>query len=323
MKAAIYSSYGSPDVIQIMDVEKPVPKPNEVLLKVRAASVNPLDWHFLRGLPYPVRLMTGLGKPKMTGLGVDVAGVVESVGANVTQIEAHDPVFGSCRGAFAEYACAPDSALVRKPDNITFEQAASVPVASYTSLQCLRDKGQIQPGHKVLINGAAGGVGTFALQIAKSFGAEVTGVCSTRNVELVRTLGADHTIDYTREDFTQNAQRYDMLLDLIGNHSLSAIRRVLNPRGICVTAGSEAGNWMLDSIARSLQALLLSQMTSQKFAGCLAKANQADLLVMQGLLRTGKVIPVIDRRYSLSEVPAAIRYLEAGHARGKVIIVLE
>jgi NADPH:quinone reductase-like Zn-dependent oxidoreductase len=252
-----------------------------------------------------------------------VAGVVEAVGAKVTQLNTGDHVFGSCRGAFAEYACAPESVLVKKPDNVTFEQAASVPVASYTSLQCLRDKGHIQPGHKVLINGAAGGVGTFALQIAKSFGAEVTGVCSTRNVELVRSLGADHVVDYTREDFTQNAQRYDMLLDLIGNHSLSAIRRVLNPRGICVTAGSEACNWMLDSIARSLQALLLSQMTSQKFAGCLAKANQADLLVMQGLLRTGRVIPMIDRRYSLSEVPAAIRYLEAGHARGKVIIVLE
>ena len=323
MKAAVYTSYGAPEVIEMKDLEKPVPKPNEVLLNVRAASVNPLDWHFLRGRPYPVRVVTGLGRPKLPVLGVDVAGVVEAVGAQVTQINRGDHVFGSCRGAFAEYVCAPESVLVKKPDNVSFEQAASVPVASYTSLQCLRDKGHIQSGHKVLINGAAGGVGTFAVQIAKSFGAEVTGVCSTRNVEPVRSIGADHAIDYTQEDFTQSIPRYDILLDLIGNHSLSAIRRILNPRGVCITAGGEAGNWMLDSIARSIKALVLSQMTSQRFDGCLAKANQADLLVMQALLQSGKVAPVIDRRYRLSQVPEAISYLEAGHARGKVLIVLE
>jgi NADPH:quinone reductase-like Zn-dependent oxidoreductase len=306
MKAAVYTSYGAPEVIEMKDLEKPVPKPNEVLLNVRAASVNPLDWHFLRGRPYPVRLVTGLGRPKLPVLGVDVAGVVEAVGAQVTQINRGDHVFGSCRGAFAEYVCAPESVLVKKPDNVSFEQAASVPVASYTSLQC-----------------AAGGVGTFAVQIAKSFGAEVTGVCSTRNVEPVRSIGADHAIDYTQEDFTQSIPRYDILLDLIGNHSLSAIRRILNPRGVCITAGGEAGNWMLDSIARSIKALVLSQMTSQRFDGCLAKANQADLLVMQALLQSGKVAPVIDRRYRLSQVPEAISYLEAGHARGKVLIVLE
>ncbi len=231
MKAIVYSNYGSPDVLRCEVIEKLTPKDDEVLIKVRAASVNPYDWHFMRGLPYFLRLRVGLRKPKDTRLGVDAAGQVETIGRNVTQFKPGDEVFGLCRGAFAEYACASESKLARKQGNVTFEQAASVPIAGLTALQGLRDKGQLQPGQKVLINGAAGGVGTFAVQIAKSFGAEVTGVCSTRNVDMVRSIGADHVIDYTQEDFTKKEQRYDLILDCIANHSLSAFRRVLTGCG--------------------------------------------------------------------------------------------
>jgi NADPH:quinone reductase-like Zn-dependent oxidoreductase len=324
MKAALYSRYGPPDVVQIKDVEKPVPKDNEVLMEVRAASVNPLDWHFMRGTPYFVRIMTGLRKPKDKRLGVDVGGQVEAVGRNVTQFKPGDEVFGACRGAFAEYACASESALAMKPDNVTFEQAASVPIAAFTALQGLRDKGQIQPGQKVLINGAAGGVGTFAVQIAKSFGADVTGICSTRNVDMVRSIGADRVIDYTQEDFTKSGQRYDLMLDSVGNRSLSACRRVLNPKGIYIPVGGEAGRWMIGPLARSITALVLSRFVSQKLvASFLAKPSKEDLTIMHDLMKAGKVTPVIDKRYRLSEVPEAIRYLEEGHARGKVVITLE
>ncbi len=324
MKAALYTRYGPPEVVQITEVEKPVPKDDEVLLQVRAASVNPLDWHFMRGLPYLVRMMAGLRKPKDTRLGVDVAGQVEAVGRNVTQFKPGDQVFGSCRGAFAEYVCASESALVAKPDNVTFEQVAAVPIAAYTALQGLRDQGQIQQGQKVLINGAAGGVGTFAVQIAKSFGAEVTGVCSTRNVEMVRSIGADRVIDYTQEDFTRSGRRYDIFLDCVGNHSLLACTRVLNPKGVYVPAGGSAGRWMIGPIARAITTLVLSRFVNQKLvAFFLAKPSKEDLAVMHELMKTRKVIPVIDRRYSLREVPEAIRYLEAGHARGKVVITLE
>ena len=237
MKAAVYRRYGSPDVVRIEDVGKPVPKDNEVLIEVRAASVNPLDWHTMRGTPYFIRMMTGLRRPKIARLGVDVAGQVEAVGSNVTRFKPGDPVFGACSGAFAEYVCTRESALAAKPDNVTFEQAAAVPVAALTALQSLRDKGKIQPGQKVLINGAAGGVGTFAVQIARSFGADVTGVCSTRNVDMVRSIGADRAVDYTQEDFTRSGQRYDLILDLVGNHSLLACRRALNPKGTYVAAG--------------------------------------------------------------------------------------
>jgi NADPH:quinone reductase-like Zn-dependent oxidoreductase len=324
MKAAVYSRYGPPDVVQIKDVEEPVPKDNEVLIEVRAASVNPLDWHFMRGTPYFVRIMTGLRKPKDKRLGVDVGGQVEAVGRNVTQFKPGDEVFGACRGAFAEYACASESALAIKPDNVTFEQAASVPIAAFTALQGLRDKGQIQPGQKVLINGAAGGVGTFAVQIAKSFGADVTGICSTRNVDMVRSIGADRVIDYTQEDFTKSGQRYDLMLDSVGNRSLSACRRVLNPKGIYIPVGGEAGRWMIGPLARSITALVLSRFVSQKLvASFLAKPSKEDLTIMHDLMKAGKVTPVIDKRYRLSEVPEAIRYLEEGHARGKVVITLE
>jgi NADPH:quinone reductase-like Zn-dependent oxidoreductase len=243
MKAAVYTRYGPPDVVQITDVEKPVPKDHEVLIRVRAASVNPGDWHFMRGAPYFLRIMTGLRKPKVTRLGIDVAGQVEAVGRNVTQFKPGNEVFGACRGAFAEYACTSESSLVTKPNNVTFEQAGSVPVAALTALQGLRNKGQIQPGQKILINGAAGGVGTFAVQIAKWFGAHVTGVCSTRNVEMVRSIGADQVIDYTQEDFTKGTQRYDLMFDSVGNHSLSACRRLLNPKGIYIVNGGPNGQW--------------------------------------------------------------------------------
>ena len=323
MKAAVYTRYGSPDVVQIKDVEKPVPKDNEVLIEVRAASVNPLDWHFMRGTPYFVRILAGLRKPKITRLGVDVAGQVEAVGRNVTQFKPGDAVFGSCRGAFAEYVCTSESTLVMKPDNVTFEQAASAPVAAFTVLQGLRDKGQIQPGQKVLINGAAGGVGTFAVQIAKSFGADVTGVCSTRNVDMVRSIGADRVIDYTREDFTKSGQRYDLIFDSVGNHSLLACRRVLNPKGIYIAVGGPSGRWMIGPLARGITAPVLSRFVSQKLAMVLAKPSKEDLTIMHELMETGKVTSVIDKRYRLSEVPEAIRYLEEGHARGKVVITLE
>jgi NADPH:quinone reductase-like Zn-dependent oxidoreductase len=325
VKAVTYSHYGSPDVLRFEEVEKPAPADNEVLIKVRAASVNPLDWHFLRGTPYFIRLVAGLRQPKERRLGVDVSGVVEAVGSKATQIKPGDAVFGSCRGAFAEYVCAPESALVLKPEKLTFEQAASVPVAGFTALQGLRDKGQIQPGQKALINGAAGGVGTFAVQIAKLLGAEVTGVCSTRNLEMVRSLGADHVIDYTRQDFTQSGQRYDLIFECVGNHSFLACRRVLNPKGIYIGCGGGGPEikWMIALLARMITAPVLSCFVSQKSVGFIAKANQEDLTYLCQMMEAGRITPVIDRSYRLSEAPAAIRYLEAGHARGKVVLAVE
>src|SRR5436305_7984698 len=323
MKAIVYNDYGSPDVLKCEEIDKPTPGDSEVLIRVRAASVNPADWHYMRGTPYFVRLQAGLRRPKATRLGVDVAGQVETVGRNVTQLKPGDGVFGACRGAFAEYACAAESALVMKPDNVTFEQAASVPIAAVTALQGLRDKGRIQPGQKVLINGAAGGVGTFAVQIAKSFGAEVTGVCSTRNVDRVRSIGADQVIDYTQEDFTKTGQRYDIILDAVGNHSLLACRRALNPKGIYVAVGGPSGPWMIGPLARAITAPVLSRLVSQNLVMLLARlSKEGDLAILRDLMAAGKLIPVIDRTYPLSEVPEAIRYLEEGHARGKVVITL-
>ena len=322
MKAIVYHRYGSPDVLKCEDIERPTPKDNEVLVKVRAASANPIDWHFMRGTPYFMRLMTGLRKPKITTAGVDVAGEVEAIGRKVTRFKPGDEVFGTCRGAFAEYACLSESASDAKPNNMSFEQAASVPVAALTALQALRDKGHIQTGQKLLVNGAAGGVGTFAVQIAKSFGADVTGVCSTRNVDMVRSIGADRVIDYTYQDFTETGERYDVILDCIGNHSLSAFRRVLNPKGTYIAAGGPTGRWMIGPLVRSLAALVLSGFVTQKFVMILARASKEDLCITRQLLEAGKVTPVIDRRYRLSEVREAISYLEEGHARGKVIITL-
>jgi NADPH:quinone reductase-like Zn-dependent oxidoreductase len=320
MKAVIYTQYGPPDVLQLIEVEKPFPKDNEVLIKVHAASVNPVDWHFMRGTPYLLRLEAGLLKPKKSSLGADVAGVIEEVGKDVKEFKRGDEVFGSCNGSFAEYVCASEKWLVKKPANLTFEQAAAVPVAAFTALQGLRDKGQIQPGQKLLINGASGGVGTFAVQIAKSFGANVTGVCSTRNVDMVRSIGADHVIDYTQEDFTQNGQRYDLIFDLVGNRSLSKCRRVLDPNGILIIVGAPNNGLWLGPMKRALHATVISRFVSQRMLMFIALTNKKDLLVMEELLISGKVTPIIDRRYPLCEVPQAIRYLEEGHARGKVII---
>jgi NADPH:quinone reductase-like Zn-dependent oxidoreductase len=322
MKAIVYYNYGPPDVLKYEEIEKPTAGDDQVLVKVRAASVNPLDWHFMRGTPYFVRIMTGLRRPKVTRLGVDVAGQVEAVGRNVTQFKPSDEVFGTCRGAFAEYACTSESALVMKPNNVTLEQAASVPIAAFTALQGLRDKGQIQPGQRVLINGAAGGVGTFAVQIAKSFGAYVTGVCSTRNVDMVRSIGADRVIDYTQEDFTNSGQRYDLIFDSVGNHSLLACKRVLNPKGTYIAVGGPSSRWMIGPLASAITAPVLSRFVDRKFVTFLAKGSKEDLIVMHELMEAGKVTPVIDKRYRLSEVPEAIRYMEEGHARGKVVITL-
>jgi NADPH:quinone reductase-like Zn-dependent oxidoreductase len=319
MKAIVYQNYGAPDVLKCEEIEKPTAGDNEVLIKVRAASVNPLDWRFMRGRPYLIRIISGLRKPKDWRTGHDVAGHVDAVGGNVTQFKPGDEVFGSCSGAFAEYACASESELVIKPDNLTFEQAASAPVAAFTALQGLRDKGQIEAGQKVLINGAAGGVGTFAVQIAKWFGADVTGVCSARNVDMVRSLGADQVIDYTREDFTKRGRRYDLLFDCIGNHSLSACRRVLNSKGTFIIVGGPDGRW-IGPMASPFKGIVLSRFVSQKFVTVMSRSSKEDLTIICELMATGKLTPVIDRRYRFSEIPEAIRYLEEGHARGKVVI---
>jgi NADPH:quinone reductase-like Zn-dependent oxidoreductase len=325
MKAILHCEYGGPEVLTLVDVEKPTPADNQVLVRVRAASVNPLDLT-IRGL-WLLRPLSGLRKPKDTRLGVDYAGTVEAVGKNVTQFKPGDEVFGGKNGAIAEYVCVlADRSVVLKPANMTFEQAASVPVAAITALQGLRDKGKIQAGQKVLINGASGGVGTFAVQIAKSFGTEVTGVCSTRNVDLVRSIGADHVIDYTKEDFTKTDQRYDLIFDLIGNHSFSERRRILNPNGICVMAGVGGAGWH-DGIgmrlAGELNAYLASRFVSQKFIAYIAQFNRADMSILADLMQSGKMTPVIDKTYKLSETRDALQYLETGHARGKVVITVE
>jgi NADPH:quinone reductase-like Zn-dependent oxidoreductase len=321
MKAIVVSNYGSPDVLKCEEVEKPTAGADQVLIKVRAASVNPLD-RMMRGKPYLIRLMTGLRKPKDTRLGRDVAGQVEAVGGNVTRFKPGDAVFGTCHGAFAEYACASESKLAVKPDKVTFEQAASVPVAGLTALQGLRDKGQIRSGAKVLINGAAGGVGTFAVQIAKSFGAEVTAVCSTGKVDMVLFIGADRIIDYTREDFTKGEQRYDLIFDCAGTRSLSALKRLLNPKGVYVLVGAPAQGRWLGPLARVLKTLVASWFVTEKLDLFLAQIRTEDLTLIGELIAAGKVTPVIGKRYQLSEVPEAIRYLEEGHARGKVVITM-
>ena len=321
MKAILFPKYGSPDVLQLTDVEKLTPNENQVLIKVIAASVNPLDWHRMRGQPFLVRIGDGLRKPKNQKLGADVAGPVESVGKNVTEFKPGDEVFGVCSGAFAEYALASPGKLTLKPANLSFEAAAAVPVAAFTALQGLRDTGQIQAGQKVLVNGASGGVGTFAVQIAKAFGAEVTGVCSTPKLDMVRSIGADHVVDYTREDFTRNGQHYDLIYDAVGNRSVFAYRRALSSQGKCVIAG-------FTSLPRLLEYMILGSMVSksrgkQIIGQGMASTAQENLLAIKELLEAGKVVPVIDRCYPLSETAEAIRYLETGHARGKVIIVVK
>jgi NADPH:quinone reductase-like Zn-dependent oxidoreductase len=324
MKAIVRTNYGPAEVLRFEEIEKPTPADTEVLIKVRAASVNPYDWHFMRGTPRLIRLFIGLRSPKSPLLGADVAGEVEVVGRSVARFRAGDAVFGAGRGAFSEYACAPESRTALKPDHVSFEQAASVPIAGLTALQGLRDVAHVQPGQRVLINGAAGGVGTFAVQIAKSLGAEVTGVCSTRNVEMVRSIGADHVIDYTQADFTQSGRQYDTFFDCIGNRSLSECRRVLTPVGIYVGVGGggpDVGSFTL--LAGMIEKPVLSLFGKQKLLGLVARMNQPDLAILGEMMTYSKVKPVIDRRYKLSEVPDAIRYLETGHARGKVVIIPE
>jgi NADPH:quinone reductase-like Zn-dependent oxidoreductase len=323
VKAITYRAYGSPAVLKYEEVETPSPGDDDVLLRVRAASVNPRDWHFMRGEPYFVRMMTGLSKSTAARLGTDVSGRVEAVGRNVTRLKPGDDVFGWCRGALAEYALSPESAVVRKPDSVTFKQAASVATAGLTALQGLRDKGGLQAGQKVLINGAAGGVGTFAIQIARSFGADVTGVCSTRNQDVVRSIGATRVIDYTQEDFTRSSQRYDLILDSVGNHSMVACTRVLSSRGTYVAVGGPSGRWMIGPLSRVLTAPLLSRVVNRRLVMHLTRPRQTDLVEMRDLMEAGKVTPVIDRCYRLSDAPEAIRYLEEGHARGKVVITVE
>ena len=316
MHAIVYSQ----STLKLEEIEKPLPNEDEVLLKVRAASVNPLDYHFLHHA-FLRRVMARATKVKSLKPGRDVAGQVEAVGKNVTQFKIGDEIFGACNGAFAEYACGRESAFAAKPSNVSFEQAASVPVAGLTALQGFRDKAQLQPGQRVLINGAAGGVGTFAVQIAKTLGAEVTGVCSTRNVEMVRSIGADIVIDYTREDFTRNGKQYDVIFDLVANHSFAEHRRALTPKGIYIGAGMIGlDGSMISLLMRLIPELVQWRFVSQKSISLLAKLNQKDLNTIGALIAEGKVTPVIDRRYRLSEVPDAVRYLEEGHARGKVII---
>ncbi len=320
MQAVRYRCYGSADVLAVETVEKPEPAADEVLVRVHAAAVNPLDWHYMRGSPYFLRLGSGIGKPEDPRLGVDFAGTVEAVGDAVTRFEPGDAVFGAAKGAFAEYVTVRESgAVALKPANVSHEEAATVGVAAITALQALRDKGGLEPGQKVLINGASGGVGTFAVQIAKALGAEVTGVCSTRNVDRVRSIGADHVFDYKKENYTESDRRYDLIVDMVGNHSLRRNLRVLEPDGIFVLVGGGKGNW-IEPMKRPLQALMLSPFVDREIQSLLARLRQEDLVTLAGLMDSRAVTPVIDRRYPLRDTASAIEYSETGRARGKIIV---
>lgn len=325
MKAVVYCDYGTSEVLKVMDIAKPVPNDNQVLVRVRAASVNPYDWHFIRGTPYIMRLGVGLRKPKDTRLGVDFAGTVEAVGKNVTEFKPGDEVWGGKGGAFAQYVVIAEKGIAKKPDNISFEQAGSIQIAGMTALQGLRKHGNIQPGQKVLINGASGGVGTFAIQIAKALGAHVTAVCSGRNIELVKSLGADEVIDYTREDFAKRPERYDLFLDNVPNHPLSECRAVLTPTGKYVMIGGGGpndGKW-IGPVGRVVQMMIQRQFQKAPVTMMMAENDKADMNFLTELMQTGKVKPIIDKTYKLNEISAAINYLEAGHARGKVAIVID
>jgi NADPH:quinone reductase-like Zn-dependent oxidoreductase len=323
MKAVVHYCYGSPDVLEIVDVEMPVAGPNEVLVKVEAASVNPLDWHFMRGSPYIMRLLTGFGAPSDSRLGRDFAGTVQAIGEEVTEFEVGDRVYGGADGAFAQYLTRGATGSVAKiPDNVTSVQAASLPIAGITALQALRDKGQLQSGQKVLINGASGGVGTFAVQIAKSMGAEITGVCSTRNVEMVKSIGADHVFDYKQENYTESGQQYDLIIDTVGNHSLSANRRVLKPQGKLVLIGGAKGDW-IGPLAGPISAMALQPFVDQKLISFTAQMNAEDLTTLASMMSEGEVTAVIERSYSLDETAAAIRKSEEGHVRGKLVLIME
>ena len=323
MKAIVQDKYGSPYVLELRDIDKPEIADEEVLVHVHAAGVDRGVWHVMTGLPYPIRLAGyGLRAPKNPVIGSDVAGEVEAVGKNVTRFQPGDEVFGIGKGSYAEYVCAREDKLAHKPANLTFEQAAAVAISGLTALQGLRDHGRVEPEQKVLVIGASGGVGTFAVQIAKAFGAHVTGVCSTTKVDMVRSIGADHVIDYTRDDFAEGEQRYDLILDIGGNSSLSRLRRVLTPRGTLVIVGGEGGGRWFGGVDRQLRAMMLSPFVGQKLGTFVSTQNQEDLLVLKELIESRKVTPVIDTTYPLAEVPEAIRYLEEGHARGKVVITV-
>jgi NADPH:quinone reductase-like Zn-dependent oxidoreductase len=325
MKAIARDAYGSPELLELREIEKPAVGADGVLVRVRASSVNAYDWHLLRGLPYFVRLIEGLSTPKAKGLGGDVAGIVEAVGEDVTEFQPGDEVFGSKYGAFADYVRGRERNFAPKPAGLTFEEAAAIPLAGITALQALRDRGGIQSGQRVLINGAAGGVGTFSVQIAKAFGAVVTAVCSTRNVDLVRSLGADEVIDYAAEDFTRNGRRHELIFDIAGNRPLRDVRRALTRDGTLVLVG---GGGLSDSMAvfgpltRTVKAVVVSPFVGQRLLPFLAKIRKEDLLALKELVENGKIRPVIDRTYSLREAPEAIRYLETGHARGKTVITV-
>jgi len=322
MKAIVQYEYGSPDVLKLEDVEKPIPDADEVLVRVRASSVNPYDWHIMRGTPYLVHMQMGLFKPKVTIQGADMAGEIVAIGTDVTDFEPGDEVFAETRRSFAEYVCVRQDRLAQKPANVSFEEAAAVPLAGLTALQGLRDKGHVRPGDRVLVNGASGGVGTFAVQIAKSLGAHVTGVTSTKNVDMVRSIGADEVVDYTREDFTQSGDRYNVIFDTIGNHTLSDTRRVMASDGKYVAVGkSEMGDWV-GPLSMLFGVLIASIARKQKMVPLLAKTSKDDLEILSRLVEDGHVTPVIDRHYELAEVAEAIRYLEQGHASGKVVITV-
>jgi NADPH:quinone reductase-like Zn-dependent oxidoreductase len=323
MKAIVRYEYGSPDVLELREIDRPEIADDEALVRVQAAGVDRGVWHVMTGLPYPIRLAGyGLRAPKNPVIGSDVAGVVEAVGKNVSSFQPGDEVFGIGKGTFAEYALAPENKLAPRPTNLTFEQAAVVAISGLTALQALRDHGRLEPEQEVLVIGASGGVGTYAVQIARALGAEVTGVCSTTKVEMVRSIGAHHVIDYTREDFAEGDQRYDLILDIGGNSSLSRLRRALNPRGTLVIVGGEGGGRWFGGIDRQLRAMMLSPFVVQKLGTFVSSENHEDMIALKELIEAGKVTPVIDRTYPLSEVPEAIRYLQGGHARGKIVITV-
>jgi NADPH:quinone reductase-like Zn-dependent oxidoreductase len=321
MKAIVHSRYGAPDVLELKDIDKPVVNDDQVLVRVHAAAVGKGDWLTVQGLPYFARMRYGLPKPKHSVPGFDVAGRAEAVGSNVTRLQPGDEVFGWCDGSFAEYASVPESQLALKPTNLSFEQAAAVPISGFAALQALRDTGQVQPGQQVVIIGASGGVGSFAVQLAKAFGAEVTGVCSTKSVDLVRSIGADHVVDYTQQDFTRTGQRYDLILEMAGNRSLADLRRALTPKGTLVLVGGSGGRWFMGT-GRTLRAVLVSPFVGQRLRSFFSKPQGADLVVLKELLEAGKITPVIDRTFPLSETPEAIRYVGERSTQGKTVITV-
>jgi NADPH:quinone reductase-like Zn-dependent oxidoreductase len=321
MQAIVHSRYGPPDALELKDIDKPVINDDAVLVKVRAAAVGKGDWLTVQGLPYVARLRYGLPNPKHPVPGFDVAGRIEAVGANVTQLQPGDEVFGWCDGSFAEYASVPQGQLAQKPANLSFEQAAAVPISGFAALQALRDTGGVQPGQQVVIIGASGGVGSFAVQLAKAFGAQVTGVCSTKSVDMVRSIGADHVIDYTQQDFTRTGRRYDLILEMAGNRSLADLRRALTPKGTLVLVGGSGGRWFMGT-GRTLRAVLVSPFVGQRLRSFLSKPRGEDLVVLQELLEAGKVAPVIDRTFPLRETPEAIRYVGERSTQGKTVITV-